>query len=134
MYHLDDQPIPPGLQIFEERLEVSGVRFRREDATALAEATGAWLELEADENNQYDKYAIKVIGCLPGMSTSDRRFIGYVPKEVSAAIANSGFSGQVRARLLMTYVGDSGFVEILFQLLGPKGQKWKYQRFSATSR
>ena len=37
-YHLDEQDIPEGFQIFEDRLEVAGVRFRKEDAAAFASA------------------------------------------------------------------------------------------------
>ncbi|HSS47024.1 MAG TPA: hypothetical protein VLL03_06400, partial [Burkholderiales bacterium] len=44
-YHLDEQEIPDGFQIFEERLEVAGVGFRKEDAAAFVTAKDGWLEL-----------------------------------------------------------------------------------------
>lgn len=130
-YHLDEQEIPDGFQIFEERLEVTGVSFRKEDAAAFATAKEGWLELERDPGNKHDPNAIKVNGCNKGFFGTKRRFIGYVPREVSRAIVEGGYWGQVRPRLLKTYVGDRGFVEILFQLLGPRGKKYEFRQTGA---
>lgn len=125
-YHLQNQEIPEGFQIFEDRLEVSGVSFRKSDATSFAESGTKWLELEREIENKHDKNAIKVVGCSKGFFGTKRRFIGYVPKEVSKLVVTNEFWGQVEPRLLKTYVGNGGFVEILFQLLGPKGKKYEY--------
>jgi hypothetical protein len=130
-YHLDEHEIAEGFQIFEERLEVAGVGFRKDDAAAFATAKEGWLELERDPGNKHDPNAIKVIGCNRGFFGTKRRFIGYVPKEVSRAVVEGGYWGQVRPRLLKTYVGDQGFVEVLFQLLGPKGKKYEFRQTGA---
>lgn len=130
-YHLGKQEIPDEFQIFEERLEVAGVSFQKEEATAFASAADGWLELERDIGNKHDRNAIKVVGCSKGFFGTKRRFIGYVPKEVSRAIVEGGYLGQIRPRLLKTYVGDRGFVEILFQILGPKGKKYDFRGTSA---
>ncbi len=125
-YHLQDHEIPEGFQIFEERLEVAGVSFRKTDAISFAKSSNTWLELERDIGNKHDKNAIKVVGCSKGFFGTKRRFIGYVPKDVSELVVTNGFWGQVKPRLLKTYVGSGDFVEILFQLLGPKGKKYEY--------
>jgi hypothetical protein len=125
-YHLQEQEIPEGFQIFEARLEVAGIPFRKDDAVAFAASKNSWLELERETDNKYDKNAIKVIGCSKGFFGTKRRFIGYVPKDVSKNVIERGFWGKVQPRLLKTYIGDSGFVEILFQILGPKGQKYQF--------
>ena len=41
-----------------------------------------------------------------------------------------GYLGQIHPRLLKTYVGDRGFVEILFQVIGPKGKKYEFRQTS----
>ena len=125
-YHLNEQEIPSGFQIFEDRLEIAGVSFRKKDAAAFAKSKQPWLELEREQENKYDENAIRVLGCNKGFLGTKRRFIGYVPKEIAKMIVDGGFWGKIHPRLLKTYVGDSGFVEILFQILGPKGQKNKY--------
>jgi len=125
-YHLQDQKIPDGFQIFEDRLEVAGVSFRKSDAASFAKSGTGWLELERDYDNKHDKNAIKVIGCNKEFFGTKRRFIGYVPKDVAKRIVTNAFWGKIQPRLLKTYVGDGGFVEILFQILGPEGQKYKY--------
>jgi hypothetical protein len=125
-YQLDRHPIPEGFQIFEERLDVAGLQFRREDAEAFIIRGDQWLELELDPGNAHDPNAIKVIGCNGTSYNTCRHFIGFVPKNVARAVVRKGFWGLVQPRLLKTYVSPNGFVEVLFQLLGPKGRKKEY--------
>jgi len=122
-YHLQEQNIPDGFQIFESTLDVMGVQYQKESAIAFAKnLEGSWLEFEKDENNELDNNAIKIIGC----NGTNRYFIGYAPKETSRLISEGGFWGQVIPRLYKTYVSNNGFVEILFQILGPIGKKYEY--------
>ena len=130
-YHLPD--IPEGLQIFEERLEVAGVHYRHDDASAFASGRDLSVEFEREPNNQHDKNAIRIIGCRKGFFGTKRHFIGYVPSEVAADIVEGGYYTKVMPRLLKTYVGDSGYVEILFQVLGPTGERLKYKRVDPVS-
>lgn len=133
-YHLqeDGQEIPDGYQIFEERLEVAGITFRKNAATSFCEAKrDQRLELEADFGNEHDKNAIKVIGCAKGIFGTKRWFIGFVPRQVAKAIIEGGYWSQVKPRLLMTRTGYDGYVEVLFQILGPKGKRYDFQRLSA---
>ena len=92
-YHLEEQEIPEGFQIFEERLEVAGVSFRKEDAAAFATAKDGWLEFERELGNKHDSNAIRVIGCNNGLFGTKRRFIGYVPREVSRPVVEGGYWG-----------------------------------------
>lgn len=126
-YHLNHQGIPEGFQIFEDRLEVAGVSFRRADSASFANSRNGWLELEREHSNKHDKNAIKVIGCSRTPFGAKRRFIGYVPKDVAKRIVEGGFWGRIQPRLLKTYVGEGEYVEILFQILGPKGQKFQFK-------
>ncbi len=67
-YHLQEQEIPDGFQVFAEAA-VAGVSFRKGDAKKFAEVASrskVWLELEREPNNQFDKNAIKIIGCNDG--------------------------------------------------------------------
>lgn len=125
-FQLEKHPIPGGYQIFEERLELAGVQFHKEAAEVFATAQNQWLELERDPTNSHDKNAIKVIGCVKVGYGSSRLFIGYVPKKVARAIVQKGLYDAVKPRLLKAYVSPAGFVEILFQLLGPKAAKKEY--------
>lgn len=128
-FHLQDQEIPDGYMIFEERLEVAGIQYRKKDAISFSQnSEGCWLEFERDENNQYDKNAIKVIGYRKGFIDTKRYFIGYVPKEISLLIIEGGFWEVVKPRLLKTYIGKGEYVEILFQLLGPVGKKYQFKQ------
>lgn len=125
-YHLD--AIPEGFQIFEERLEVAGISHRKREAAEFARNHEIWLELERDANNAHDKNAIRVIGCAKGLSGTKRHFIGFVPASVAKLIAEGQYFEKIRPRLLKTWIGDTGYVEILFQILGPKGERYKYEQ------
>ena len=127
-FHLQDQEIPDGLQIFEDRLEVARIAHRKKEAANFAKAKKIWLELESEQENKYDKNAIKIIGCSKGFFGIKRRFIGYVPKDIAKSIVENGLWNQVKPRLLKTYIGESGYVEILFQILGPKGKKYEFKQ------
>jgi hypothetical protein len=127
-YHLKDSPIPKSFQIFAERLEVAGLGYRRDNAARFISGTNLWLELELEPSNKYDKNAIKVIGCSKGWFWTKRFFLGFVPKDVAASIAEEGLSGAVKPRLLKTRLSGDGFVEVLFQILAPKGRKVVFKK------
>jgi hypothetical protein len=98
------EAIPKGYQIYEDRLTPAGISFRKDDAAAFARSADGWLELELEPepSNKHDKNAIKVI-------------------------LGRGFLPLVRPRLINTYIGRDGYIEILFQILGPKGRKKEYE-------
>lgn len=128
-YHLHEQIIPDGYQIFESALEVMGVQYRKEAAIAFAKKMeGSWLEFEKDDDNEHDKNAIKLIGC----NSAERYLLGYAPRETSRLIIEGGFWGQVSPRLYKTYVDDDGYVEIFFQVIGPAGKKYEYLQTEKT--
>jgi hypothetical protein len=55
-----------------------------------------------------------------------RRFIGYVPKEVSEHIVSSGLINDIQPRLERIWHSETGFVDVMFQLVGPKESKAHY--------
>ena len=125
-YHLSEQEIPEGLQIFEERLDVAGIQHRKNEAVKFVSSKSQWLEFERDKKNKFDINAIKIQGCSKSFLGTKKRFIGFLPSEVAAQVVSFGLE-ECQPRLLKTYLGDSGFVEVKFQVLGPKGKKKDYQ-------
>lgn len=72
--------------------------------------------------------AIEVIGVWKGWWLTHRKLIGYVPKEVVAALDGANAKRIVRARLVRTFVDDEGFVDVTIQVVGPKSDFKRYQR------
>jgi hypothetical protein len=107
-------------------LSVAGIGFRKHHASAFIRASEGYLELERENDNPHDENAIKIIGCYKGFFSTKRRMLGYVPKETSARIVKNGFWDQVKPRLLMTYLGRDDYVEILFQIIGPKKEMKRF--------
>ena len=125
-YHLQSQPIPDGFQIYEDWVDVAGIHVRKSAAIAFAMSRAGWIELERDYVNQHDKNAIQVLGCNKGWFGTKRRLIGYLPRDVARRVVENGFWGLIRPRLLKTCVGDTDFVEVVLQILGPKGKQYEY--------
>ena len=121
--HLERYPMPEEYQIYERMLTVAGISFRRKDAVAFAKGKKPWLELEREPGNKYDPNAIRLTGCNKRFFGVKRRFIGYVPKEVSKLIVKGNYLDKVLSRLDRTYVGYDDFVENRFQIIGPKDEK-----------
>lgn len=129
-YHLreQEQTIPNGFQIYDERLEVAGIQHRRDAAAEFVKQTNQWLEFESEPLNSYDPNAIKILGCYQQNNENIKLHVGYVPASIAKQITNFS-ADECKARLLKTYIGESGYVEILFQVLGPKGRIEEYASF-----
>lgn len=97
-----------------------GIAHYREDTERFINARVKWLEFERDPRNMHDPNAIKVIGCAKGLFGIKRLMLGYVPRDIANAMANAGVVALIRPRLLKTYQGKGGFLEVLFQIVGPK--------------
>jgi hypothetical protein len=96
--HLHEQAIPQGLQIYEDWVQVAGVRYRRQEVAAFARSKNLWLELEREPTNKYDENAIKVKGCSRGFFGTKRHHIGYVPGDLPKTIVEGNFTVQPRLK------------------------------------
>lgn len=125
-YHLQEQKIPAGFQIYDERLEVVGIQYRRDAAANFVEQVTQWVEFESEPSNKFDPNAIKVLGCYQQENNEiEKLHIGYIPANIAKQINRFSVS-ECMPRLLKTYIGESGYVEILIQVLGPKGRAEEY--------
>ena len=106
---------------------MAGLAHRKADAAQFARGKQKALEWEPEPGNRYDKNAIRLIGCHKGIFLTKRTQIGYVPKEVAKTLVERGLVADAQPRLLKTYVSDGGFVEILFQVVGPKARIGEYK-------
>lgn len=125
-YHLGEQLIPAGFQIYRDRVDVAGLSFRKDAARAFCTGRNQWLSLRADTSNAHDKNAIKIIGHWRGLLFRRERMIGFVPAYYAAMLSDLNLVRVVRPRLLKTFIGRDGYVEVMFQIIGPIDE---YQRF-----
>lgn len=127
-YHLQEQKIPAGFEIYDERLEVAGIQHRRDAAAKFVEQAIQWVEFESEPLNNFDSNAMKILGCYQQDNDVKKLHVGYVPARIAKQI-NSFSVNECIPRLLKTYIGNSGYVEILIQVLGPKGRIEEYASF-----
>ena len=122
-YHLKEHKIPKGYQIYIDRLKVADILNHIDDAITFIKSESVYLELEREDNNQDDPNSIKILGCYKGIFRTKRHHIGYVPKKFGKIIIETGYWDKIKPRLLKTSIGKTEYVEILFQILGPRGEK-----------
>jgi hypothetical protein len=125
-YRLSESSIPDGYQIYEERLPIHGITFRKENALSFINSNSNELEFEREPLNEHDANAIKVIGIIKKLFGKKRLHLGYVPRELAEKIVSANFDTLILPRLHKTYVGQDDYVEIDFQILGPKGRLYEY--------
>jgi len=118
-------PMPTGYQIFAKNLPVAGIQHRKDEALKFARSSNQELSLQREPSNEFDSNAIKLIG----LSGSNRYFIGYLPKELSAQIIDTGMFENIKARLGRIYISNNDFVDIQYQVIGPKVHKKKFDDF-----
>lgn len=118
-YHLADQPIPTGHQIFEERLSIAGIQYYKNEAISFCRSSDKSLYFERDFANAHDKNAMHVYGRWRGLWGTKAKPIGYIQADIAQRLSSLGIADKVSARLLRTYVGDDDYVDILYQIIGP---------------
>lgn len=118
-------PMPTGYQIFAKNLPVAGIQHRKNEAMKFARSSNQELSLQREPSNEFDPNAIKLIG----LSGSSNYFIGYLPKELSSQIIGTGMFENVKARLGRIYISNNDFLDIQYQVIGPKADKKKFDEF-----
>jgi hypothetical protein len=114
-----DEKIPEGFAIFLKNSFITGIQYRREDVIKFIHSGEIGLALEQEPDNPEDKNAIKIIG----KSGADKYFLGYLSRDYSKQINDSGLFEKIFPRLLRVYHGKDDFVDITFQIIGPKSLK-----------
>ncbi|MEX2495707.1 MAG: hypothetical protein WD448_06445 [Woeseia sp.] len=84
--------------------------------------------MEAEPSNQPDPNAIAVFGARKSLFGRVEKKIGYIPAEISSQIADAGLSGQAVLRPKSLYISDDGYVDLKFDLLGPKELYEQYSK------
>lgn len=116
-------PIPAGCQIYEARIQVAGLLHQKANAIRFVRSPAEHtLVFENDRANSYDRNAIKVIG----VAGSTRYHVGFVPADIAKRLANTSLANVVQARLERAYVGHNDYIDIIFQIVGPKVRKKQY--------
>ena len=118
-------PMVSGYQIYADRLPVAGIQFRKIEALKFANGNNQELKLQRETDNEHDPNAIRLIG-VAGLH---EYFIGYLPKELSEQIVLTGLFDAVKARLARIYVSSDDYVDIQYQVIGPKSKKKEFDDF-----
>ena len=118
-YHLQEQEIPEGHHILADRLQIQGVHHRKRACAHFCKGRNQSLSFHPDPSNRSDANAIEIHGHWKGLIFRKSTMLGFVDRVAAAKIADLGRNASIHPRLLKTYLGSDGFVEILYQITGP---------------
>lgn len=125
-YHLENSTYPETHRIYEDRLSIAGVHHYRDDAASFCRSSEKSIYFDLDAANHYDKNAIRIMGQWKGLWGQKIKILGYVDAGTAAKIASLSLQRDILPRLLKTYVGHDDYVEILYQIVGPKARFAEY--------
>ncbi len=117
-YHLDRQPIPDEHMLYFERLHLSIHPSNKRACVEFCGGKEQELVIEPEPANPHDPNALRILGVWG--RGRHQKHIGYVDRETANRIAVTRVSHLVRPRLLKTYLGTDKYVEIVYQITGPK--------------
>lgn len=127
-YHLERQPIPDGHVLYFDRLDLSIHPSNKPACAEFCRGRDQELRIEPEPTNAYDPNALRIWGAWGG--GRHQKAIGYVDRQTAGRLAAAKAAHLVRPRLLKTYLGTDNYVEISYQITGPKDQ---YADFLSTS-
>lgn len=119
--------IPEGFRIYYKEFQVAGVSYRRKELSSLLDGKEIEFRLVAEPSNEHDKNAIKVIGSRKSMFGKMKHYhLGYVPAEIASDIAQRQCAEVMMVRPKNIWVGDSGGIKFVIDLLGLKSSHEGY--------
>lgn len=119
-YHLENSTYPDTHRIYEERLSIAGIHHYRNDAISFCRSREKAIYFDLDAANPYDRNAIRIMGRWKGLWGTKVKILGYVDADTASKIAALGLQNDILPRLLKTYVGEDDYIEIMYQIVGPK--------------
>ncbi|MDH2091147.1 HIRAN domain-containing protein [Rhizobium pusense] len=127
-YHLENSTYPDTHRIFEERLSIAGIHHYRSDAISFCRSREKSIYFDLDAANPYDRNAIRIMGRWKGLWSLKIKILGHVDADTAGKIAALGLQKDILPRLLKTYVSEDDYVEILYQIVGPKDRYQEYKQ------
>ena len=114
---------------FEHDVEVSGVKYRFNNARKFVRRSKRRLYFERDTNNRHDPYSIRVIGKYKHRLFEGHKCIGYVPTDVAKQLVAPGLVEKVSAQLSLLWMEDKNYMAIRFDIVGSKDDYEKYRSY-----
>lgn len=118
--------IPKGMRIFEQDVEVAGVKRHYYYAKKFVSGSKRSIYLQRGSDRNCDPNAIRVIGKSKGRFFEVKRCIGYVPANVAKKLVIAGLEDKVKARLQLIDTPGKDSTYIRFVLLGSIDDYEKY--------
>jgi len=120
-------PIPDGYRIFFGEMDISGVNYRKNNATKALLAKKVSFGIESEPKNKADKNALKIVAFKKGLLGTKKLHIGYVPKDIAEIIATKELNNNLIPRPKEVWLGDKGGIKITIDILGLKKEYHKLQ-------
>lgn len=117
-------PIPQGHQIYLKRAYVAGAQHFSDQVWRLTNQDTPTLSWKSDPDNPHDKNAIQIFAG----SGEHKEAIGFVDRELAAVVTHYENKDELDIRFAGANV-DEKWVEVFYQITGPKQTKQAFREF-----
>jgi len=114
--------MPKDFQVYVSDIDPIVPAKHRAEVFKFVRGGGGPIELEREQSSADAPYAIRLVGVASGQ----RFHIGDVPEGAAKQIVQSGLFESVKARLLRVTAPSDSYIEMRYQIIGPKAEKKKF--------
>ena len=118
--------IPDGYRIFEKEFSIAGAHHHKKDFFKVVKKGDVEFRMQTEPQNKHDPNAIAIFGARKSFFGQIDKKIGYIPAEIASQLADAGVSDQIILRPKALYISDDSFIDMKFDLLGPKESYKQY--------
>lgn len=112
--------IPEGCRVFEREFPVAGVQHHKENFFKIVKKGNVEFWMQPEPSNPHDPNALAILGSRKSFFGRMEKKIGYVPAEIASQLGDAKVSDKVVLRPKALYISDDGYIDLKFDLLGPK--------------
>ncbi|GEM_PF-4362066 len=110
---------PDNYQTFFRESPIGDIQDFKQEALKAFDETFVACHIEHEQKNKNEKYALKIMVTTQKGETTKSYHIGHIGKEKSKFIVSNDLTEKVIPRIVNVFIGDSGYVDARYDIIGP---------------
>lgn len=111
---------PEDYKTFFRESPIGDIQDFKKVALKAFEETFVDCYLEHENKNKSEKHGLKIMVITQEGGSTKHHHIGHVGKEKSKFIVSNELTEKVIPRIVNVFIGDSGYVDARYDIIGPK--------------
>lgn len=112
--------IPDGYRVFEREFSIAGIQHYKDNFFKAVKKGNVEFRMQPEPTNRHDPNAIAILASRKSLFGHLEKKVGHVPGEIASQIADAKVGDKLVLRPKKLYISDDGFVDLKFDILGPK--------------